>query len=217
MRARALVVGALVLALLVLAVVRGLHEDSRYSGSNSVRPEAGRDPARRRPARVPVGRARPRRHGRGRGVGVDRRRRRATAGGQAARRRQARARPRQGARRLPRRARLDADPGAAQDAHRRRGLRRAQRSRHRAALRPPGRRGQAQGRRQAGPGRAAPRLPAAGPGVVARARTDGRAPLRPGQDADRGAVAVLRRDRARRARRAALALYTVVREEEEAA
>lgn len=41
MRARALVVGALVLALLALAIVRGLHEDSRYSGSNSVGPRQG--------------------------------------------------------------------------------------------------------------------------------------------------------------------------------
>ena len=41
MRARALVVGALVPALLVLALVRGLHEDSRYSGSNSVGPRQG--------------------------------------------------------------------------------------------------------------------------------------------------------------------------------
>jgi hypothetical protein len=41
MRARGLVVGALVPALLVLALVRGLHEDSRYSGSNSVGPQQG--------------------------------------------------------------------------------------------------------------------------------------------------------------------------------
>jgi hypothetical protein len=41
MRARALVVGALVLALLALAIVRGLREDSRYSGSNSVGPKQG--------------------------------------------------------------------------------------------------------------------------------------------------------------------------------
>ena len=38
MRARALVVGALVLALLALAIVRGLREESRDSGSNSVGP-----------------------------------------------------------------------------------------------------------------------------------------------------------------------------------
>lgn len=41
MRVRALVVGALVLALLVLATVRVLHKDSRYSGSNSVGPKEG--------------------------------------------------------------------------------------------------------------------------------------------------------------------------------
>lgn len=39
MRVRALVVGALVLALLVLGSVRVLHRDSRYSGSNSVGPK----------------------------------------------------------------------------------------------------------------------------------------------------------------------------------
>ena len=41
MRVRALVVGALVLALMVFALVRLLHEDQRYSGSNSIGPNQG--------------------------------------------------------------------------------------------------------------------------------------------------------------------------------